>query len=89
MGISIFRGIFSFGIDSLLFPNPVMVEAGGRLFFDVTPLLYSKFLRRYFIWKITIFDELMGAALKKIVSREIFQQEAKANNRWLVAYKEL
>ncbi|RPJ51269.1 MAG: phosphoenolpyruvate synthase, partial [Methanobacteriota archaeon] len=79
MGISIFRGVFPFGKASIPFPDSVIVEAGGRLFFDVTPLLYSKFLRRYFIWKITILDELMGDALAKIVASDTFQQEAKAN----------
>jgi len=79
MGISIFQGVFPFGKDSKLFPNSVIVEAGDRLFFDVTLLLYSKFLRRYFTWKITILDELMGNALEKIVEDETFQQEAKAN----------
>lgn len=79
MGISIFQGISPLGKDSVSFPNPVMVETGNRLFFDVTPILYSKVLRRYFIWRIAIADELMRDALAKIVSSEIFQQEAKAN----------
>ncbi|WP_292388190.1 phosphoenolpyruvate synthase [Methanosarcina sp. UBA5] len=79
MGISIFRGIVPFGKASGPFPNQVIVEAGCRLFYDVTPLLYSKALRRYFIWRIAIVDELMRDALAKIVSSEIFQQEAKAN----------
>ncbi len=79
MGISIFRGIFPFGKASISFPDSVIVEAGGRLFFDVTLLLYSKPLRRYFTWKITILDELMGDALAKIVASETFQHEAKAN----------
>jgi len=79
MGISIFQGIFPFGKDSITLPNQMIVEAGGRLFYDVTPILYSKTLRRYFIWRIAIVDELMRDALAKIVSSEIFQQEAKAN----------
>lgn len=79
MGISIFRGIFPFGKDSVSFPNPVITEAGDRLFFDVTTLLYNKTFRRYFIWRIAIVDELMRDALVKIVSSKIFQQEAKAN----------
>ncbi len=79
MGISVFWEIFPFGKDSVPFSNSVIVEAGGRLFYDVTPLLYSKALRRYFIWRIAIVDELMRDALAKIVSSEIFQQEAKAN----------
>ncbi|MDW5550400.1 phosphoenolpyruvate synthase [Methanosarcina sp.] len=79
MGISVFRGIFPFGKYSVSFPNPVITEAGDRLFFDVTPLLYNKTSRRYFIWRISIVDELMRDALVKIVSSEIFQQEAKAN----------
>jgi rifampicin phosphotransferase len=79
MGISIFRGIFPFGKYSISCPNSVIVEAGGRLFFDVTPFLYSKFFRRYLTWKIAILDELMGDALEKIVSSEIFQQEANTN----------
>lgn len=79
MGISVFRGIFPFGKDSVSFPNPVITEAGDRLFFDVTTLLYNKTFRRYFIWRIAIVDELMRDALVKIVSSKIFQQEAKAN----------
>lgn len=79
MGISVFRGIFPFGKDSVSFPNPVITEAGDRLFFDVTPLLYNKTSQRYFIWRISIVDELMRDALVKIVSSEIFRQEAKAN----------
>lgn len=79
MGISIFRGIFPFGKDSASFPNPLIAEAGGRLFLDVTPLLYNKTFRRYFIWRIAIVDELMRDALAKIVSSEIFQQEAEEN----------
>ncbi len=79
MGISIFRGIFPLGKDSVLFPNSVIVEAGDRLFFDVTPFLHNKAFRRYFIWRIAIVDELMRDALAKIVSSEIFQQEAKAS----------
>ncbi|AKB32011.1 Phosphoenolpyruvate synthase [Methanosarcina siciliae HI350] len=79
MGISVFQGVFPLGKDTTAFPYSVIVEAGDRLFFDVTLLLYSKFLRRYFTWKITILDELMGNALAKIVASETFQQEAKAN----------
>lgn len=79
MGISIFRGIFPFGKDSVSFSNPMIAEAGGRLFLDVTPLLHNKAFRRYFIWRIAIVDELMRDALAKIVSSEIFQQEAKAS----------
>lgn len=79
MGISIFRGIFPLGKDSSSFPNSVIVEAGNRLFLDVTSLLYNKPFRRYFIWRIAVLDELMGDALAKIVSSEIFQQEATAN----------
>ena len=79
MGISVFRGIFPFGKDSVSFPNPVITEAGDRLFFDVTSLLYNKTSRRYFIWRISIVDELIRDALVKIVSSEIFRQEAKAN----------
>lgn len=79
MGISVFWEIFPFGKNSVPFSNSMIVEAGGRLFYDVTPLLYSKALRRYFIWRIAIVDELMRDALTKIVSSEIFQQEAKAN----------
>jgi pyruvate,water dikinase len=79
MGISVFRGIFPIGKDSVSFPNPVITEAGDRLFFDVTTLLYNKTFRRYFIWRIAIVDELMRDALVKIVSSKIFQQEAKAN----------
>jgi len=79
MGISVFRGIFPIGKDSVSFPNPVITEAGDRLFFDVTTLLYNKTFRRYFIWRIAIVDELMRDALVKIISSKIFQQEAKAN----------
>lgn len=79
MGISIFRGIFPFGKDSVSFSNPMIAEAGGRLFLDVTPLLHNKAFRRYFIWRIAIVDELMRDALAKIISSEIFQQEAKAS----------
>ncbi|MDD3318293.1 MAG: PEP/pyruvate-binding domain-containing protein, partial [Methanosarcina sp.] len=79
MGISIFRGIFPLGKYSVLFSNSMIVEAGDRLFFDVTPFLHNKAFRRYFIWRIAIVDELMRDALAKIVSSEIFQQEAKAS----------
>ncbi len=79
MGISVFQGIFPYGKDSGFSPNSVIVEAGGRLFFDVTPFLYNKFLRRFFIWRINILDELMGDAVAKIVTSENFQQEIEAN----------
>lgn len=79
MGIYIFRGLFPFEKASISFPDPLIVEVGGRLFFDVTLFLYSKFLRRYLTWKITILDELMGGAIEKIVASETFQQEAKTN----------
>jgi len=79
MGISIFQGIFPYGKGSGIPPNSVIVEAGGRLFFDVTPFLYNKPVRRFFIWRTKILDELMGDALAKIAESETFQQEVKAN----------
>nr|WP_269851741.1 PEP/pyruvate-binding domain-containing protein [Methanosarcina horonobensis] len=65
MGVSIFQGMLPYGKDPGLSPNSVMVEAGGRLFFDVTPFLHNKLLRRFFIWRTRILDELMGDALEK------------------------
>ncbi len=79
MAISVFRRIFPFGKDSLTSPSPVILEAGGRLFFDSTVPLYSKPLRRYFVRNITVADELMGDALSRFVASEVFQQEAKTN----------
>ncbi len=79
MGISVFRGIIPYGKDYGSSPDSVVVEVGGRLYFDVTLLLYNKFLRRFFIWRTAILDELMGDALAKIVASETFQQEVEAS----------
>jgi pyruvate,water dikinase len=79
MGISVFRGIVPYGKDYGPSPDSVIVEAGGRLYFDVTLFLYNKSLRRFFIWRTAILDELMGDALKKIVASETFQQEVETS----------
>ncbi|GBF32805.1 phosphoenolpyruvate synthase [Desulfocucumis palustris] len=79
LAISIFRRIFPFGKDSVASPSPVILEAGGRLFFDSTVPLYSKLIRRFFIRNISVADDLMGDALSKFVAGEDFQREAGEN----------
>lgn len=79
MAISMFRRIFPFGKDSVASPSPVILEAGGRLFFDATIPLHNKFTRKYFTWNVGTIDELMGDALRRIVESEAFQQQAKAS----------
>jgi rifampicin phosphotransferase len=58
-------------------PIPIAVEAGGRLFADLTPLLSIEPLRKRIPRMLKHMDELLGAALEEVTSRSDVQLPTK------------
>jgi len=81
LAISLWQTMFPFGKESRRSPSPIVLEAGGRLFFDTTVFLYWKPVRRYLSWSINILDDLMADALSKVMASDAFQEGAKSYRR--------
>jgi pyruvate,water dikinase len=78
LAISLWQSMFPFGKESLRSSSIIILEAGGRIFFDTTVFLYWKPIRRYISWSINIFDDLMGDAITKVMASDAFQEGAKS-----------
>ncbi|GMB00105.1 phosphoenolpyruvate synthase [Pelosinus sp. IPA-1] len=63
LGLSVLRTVF---------PANIFVEAGGRIFLDLTKVLYYKIVRSIFPKIVTNADEAMSRALDVVVKREEF-----------------
>lgn len=78
LAISTWQAMFPLGKGP---HSHILLEAGGRFFFDTTVFLYWKPVRRYLSWSINIFDDLMGDALSKVMASEDFREGAGAYRR--------
>ena len=76
---SLWFALFPFGKKSPGSRNSILLEAGGRLFYDVTFFLYWKTTRRYIAWNMKLMDELMGDALSKLAENEALLRELRVN----------
>ncbi len=89
-GISVWKTMIPYGRESNQTESEVVLEAGGRLFMDMSELLYIKSARH----KITQYTKIDSSisALKKIVLRDDFENRIpkKGNKRYLFrTYKSL
>ncbi len=73
LGISVLRTFFPVGKQaSRAEESEVVLEAGNRLFFDLTELLYLKLARRVVPRILSNIDERIGSALEEISRRSDF-----------------
>jgi phosphoenolpyruvate synthase/pyruvate phosphate dikinase len=80
LAISTIRTVFPFGKrDPHTLESNVALEAGGRIYVDLTPLLYSKLARKIIPKLLINMDELMSHALSQVIERERFLREAVPN----------
>ncbi len=73
MGRSLLQVVIPFGKDGgPAAENPWMVEAGGRLYVDVTPLLHVAPTRHLIVRGLSMADPLIAAALREVATRPEF-----------------
>lgn len=72
---SLLRHLFPFGKASQPdIETPYLTSAGGRLYIDLTPVLYLRVMRRLIPNVLTIADPLIAQAVGKIAAREAFRE---------------
>ncbi|MFC7441291.1 phosphoenolpyruvate synthase [Laceyella putida] len=81
LAISIWRTLFPFGKRKFSAQSDAMLAAGGRLFIDLTELLYWKPARKIIPIALSNIDELISNASIQFMQREQFQKEAVPNKQ--------
>jgi phosphoenolpyruvate synthase/pyruvate phosphate dikinase len=77
LGISVLRTFFPFKAPgSAASESPYVLEAGSRLFFDITNLLYLKPMKRILPRLLVNIDERIGSAIAELIHRPEFQLPA-------------
>ncbi|WP_370589190.1 phosphoenolpyruvate synthase [Thermoactinomyces sp. CICC 10521] len=80
LAVSTMRTVFPFGKrDPHTGESTAALEAGGRIYIDLTPVLYSKVARKIIPKLMVNMDERMSYALSEVIQRERFLQEAVPN----------
>lgn len=74
LGRSVWRAMIPYGKRSIRSESEVLVEAGGRLFMDISEIMYLKSVRRKINQNTT--PDASLSALKKAVLREEFEKRA-------------
>lgn len=74
MARSIWRTMFPFGKSSVISESKYLLEAGGRLYIDLTSLLQIKQARKMVPLLLREVDELIGSAFREFVQRPDFIQ---------------
>ncbi|MBA4495198.1 phosphoenolpyruvate synthase [Paenactinomyces guangxiensis] len=77
LAISIMRTILPFGKKEPTAETGIAAEAGGRLYIDLTPLLYTKPGRKIIPHLLGNMDELMSNAISQVIERGRLQKEAR------------
>ena len=73
MGISVWRIMFPFGREKPLSgENPYITYAGGRIYADVSALIYTQMGSKAMPNSLVMVDELVGLAMKQFISRSAF-----------------
>lgn len=75
MARSIWRTMFPFGKSSVFSESKYMLEAGGRLFIDLTSLLQIKQARKVIPLLLQQLDERIGSAFREFLQRPGFIQD--------------
>ncbi|KJS65986.1 MAG: phosphoenolpyruvate synthase [Peptococcaceae bacterium BICA1-7] len=73
LGLSVIRTVVPFGKRTPRAESYLMLEAGGRLYLDITHLLEYPQLRKRLPGMLANVDELMGRVVQDFVGREEFQ----------------
>lgn len=81
LGISVLRTFIPIGKSSPQAESDLLLEAGGRLFFDVNQALTYPHLRERLPGLLLNIDELMGRTVQDFVEREDFQAELQVGNK--------
>lgn len=76
LALSIWRTLFPFGKRETAAHSKKMVPAGGRLFIDLTEVLYWKPTRKILPIALSNIDEVISNACRQFVQRERFRKEA-------------
>lgn len=76
LALSVWRTLMPLGRRSGDSRGRMLVEAGGRLYFDPTELMYWKVFRKGLPRSLKSNDELMSDALSRFLAREDFLKEA-------------
>jgi pyruvate,water dikinase len=79
LALSVWKTLFPFGKDKVGEESRATLDAGSRLFMDVTPLMYLKPARKILPHVISNIDVRISSALKEVVHRESFLKSAKVN----------
>jgi len=72
LGISVLRTLVPFGKSTPQAESDLLLEAGGRLFFDITPLLAYPQLRKRLPGLLVNVDELIGRSVQEFIERGDF-----------------
>ncbi|MDR3540444.1 MAG: PEP/pyruvate-binding domain-containing protein [Desulfosporosinus sp.] len=73
LGVSVLRTLVPIGKSSLQAESKLLLEAGGRLFFDITNLLEYPQLRKRLPAILSNIDELFGRAVQEFCQRTEFK----------------
>ncbi|MCL6479279.1 MAG: phosphoenolpyruvate synthase [Peptococcaceae bacterium] len=81
LGISVLRTVAPVGKSSPQAESSLLLEAGSRLYIDVTPLLEYRPLRKLLPELLLNVDELSGRALQEFTGREEFRAAARPGKK--------
>ncbi|HWR56299.1 MAG TPA: PEP/pyruvate-binding domain-containing protein, partial [Negativicutes bacterium] len=81
LGISVLRTLIPLGKSSPQAESSLLLEAGGRLFFDVNQALTYPHLKERLPELLLNIDELMGRTVQEFVEREDFQAALQVGNK--------
>lgn len=80
MGISVMKTVFPFGKDGTsLSESKSIVDAGGRIYADLTGLLAIKRVRKNIVKLLYNFDYLIANAISEVIQRQEFLQKLKTD----------
>jgi len=81
LGISVLRTLVPFGKSSPRAESDLLLEAGGRLYLDITQLLEYPQLRKRLPEILLNVDELIGRTVREFIEREEFRAAAQPGKR--------
>ncbi|WP_408010003.1 phosphoenolpyruvate synthase [Pseudalkalibacillus sp. A8] len=76
---SLWKTLFPFGKESVTSECPYVQEIGGRIYIDLTNVLYLKESRILYTFLMKAMDEKMANALSNLAQREEFTKYAESN----------
>ncbi|MFZ5644719.1 MAG: rifamycin-inactivating phosphotransferase [Bacillota bacterium] len=81
LGISVLRTFVPIGKSSLRAESDLLLEAGSRLYLDLTPVLEYKVARKRLPEMLLNLDELMSRAVQEFIGRDDFQAAAQPGKK--------